>query len=81
MNQDYYQYIYHIHQKQIEIGHLDAKLNSRSPKNPTLRKRFLLSMSDALLGLGQRIRPVEFQVSVQGAQAQEGAMEIKAEGC
>ncbi len=81
MNQDYYQYIYQIYQKQLEVNHLHEGLSSRPPNNPTLRKRFLLSMSDALLGLGQRIRPAEFQVRVQVSQANEGALEIKAEGC
>lgn len=81
MNQDYYQYIHQIHQKQLEINRLHVGLSSKPPKNPALRKRFLLSMSDALLGLGQRIRPAEFQIQVQVRQAQEGALEINAEGC
>ena len=81
MNQDYYQYIFQIHQEQVEISHLHKELSNTSSHNPTLRKRFLLSMSDLLLGLGQRIRPAEFQVHVQGSQAHEGALEIKAEGC
>ena len=81
MNQEYYQYIIQIHQKQVEIYHLHKELSNISPHNPTLRKRFLLSMSDLLLGLGQRIRPAEFQVHVQGNQAHESALEIKAEGC
>ena len=81
MNQDYYQYIYNLHQRQLEIDQINAALNNRSPNNPTLRKRFLLSMSDALLGLGQRIRPAEFQGNVQVRQAHEGALEAKAEGC
>ena len=81
MNQDYYQYIHQIHQKQIGISHLHAELSKASPNNPKLRKRVLLYMSDLLLGLGQRIRPVEFQVHVQGGPAQEGTLEIKAEGC
>jgi len=81
MNQDYYQYINQVHQKQLNIYHLHQEMRDFSPKNPTLRKRFLLSTSDALFGLGQRIRPAEFQVHVQVSQTHEGALEIKAEGC
>jgi len=81
MKQDYYQYIFQIHQEQLEINHLQRELSNTSPHNPSLRKRLLLSMSDLLLALGQRIRPAEFQVHVQGSQAHEGALEIKAEGC
>jgi hypothetical protein len=81
MSQDYYQYIYKIHQNQLKIDHLNSELSGRSPRNPTLRKRFLLSISDALLGLGQRIRPAEFQVKVQVSQSAEGSLEINAEGC
>jgi hypothetical protein len=81
MNQDYYQYIYQIHQEQLEIDRLNSKLHGRSPDDPNLRKRLLLSMSDALLGLGQRIRPAEFQVKVQVGQSPDGTLEIKTGGC
>ena len=81
MNQDYYQYIQQIHRKQVEINHLQGELSKASQNNPNLRKRFLLYMSDLLLSLGQRIRPEEFQAHVQGGQAHEGTLEIKAEGC
>ena len=81
MNKDYYQYIHQIHRKQVEINHLQGELSKASQNNPNLRKRFLLYMSDLLLSLGQRIRPEEFQAHVQGGQAHEGTLEIKAEGC
>ncbi len=81
MNQDYYQYIYQIHQEQLEIDRLNSELHGKSPGDPTLRKRLLLSMSDALLGLGQRIRPAEFQVKVQGRQSPDATLEIKTGGC
>lgn len=81
MNQDYYQYIYQIHQEQLEAGRLNSELNGMSPGEQSLRKRVLLSMSDALLGLGQRIRPAEFQVKVQVGQSPEGTLEIKTGGC
>ena len=81
MNQDYYQYISQIHQEQLEVGRLNSELNGRAPVDQPLRKRVLLSMSDALLGLGQRIRPAEFQVQVQVSQSPEGTLEIKTGGC
>lgn len=81
MNQDYYRYIYRIHQKQVEINHLQQKVNQTTPRNPSLRMRFLLYASDLLLGVGQRIRPAEFRVHVHGGQAPEGSLEIKAGGC
>ena len=81
MNQDYYQYIYHFHEKQLEIDRINAALRGTSPKQTPLRKWFLLSMSDALFGLGRRIRPVEFQVDIQVSQSNEGSLEIKAGGC
>lgn len=81
MNQDYYDYIHQIHQRQYEIGIIQMDLNEASRENPTLRKRSLLYLSDALLTLGQRIRPAEFRGQIQGTQAQDGKLEIKAEGC
>jgi hypothetical protein len=81
MNQDYYDYIRQIHQRQYKISIIQMDLNEASRENPTLRKRSLLYLSDVLLTLGQRIRPAEFRVQVQGVQAQEGTLEIKAEGC
>jgi len=81
MKQDYYQYIYHVHQRQIEIGRTNQILSKSNGYNPPLRKRFLLSASDVLLTFGQRIRPAEFKVDVQGIPSQEGGLEIKVEGC
>jgi hypothetical protein len=81
MNQDHYDYIYQIHENQREIAHLNSIVQANSPRYPTFRKRFLLSMSDALLGLGQRIRPAEFRVKIQGNQSPDVALDIKAEGC
>jgi hypothetical protein len=57
------------------------ELNNASKENPTLRKRSLLYLSDGLLTLGQRIRPVEFKVQIQVRQAKDGTLEKKAEGC
>ena len=81
MNQDYYRYIYRIHQKQVEINHLQQKVSQTTSRNPTLRMRFLLHASDLLLGVGQWIRPAEFRVHVHGGRAHEGSLEIKAGGC
>jgi hypothetical protein len=81
MNHVYYDYIRQIHQQQYEDSLIQMELNEASRENPTLRKRSLLYLSDVLLTLGQRIRPAEFRVQAQGVQAQEGTLEIKAEGC
>ena len=77
MNQDYYHYIMQFHQKQLKIDRVNNALHAMPPYRTPLRKRFLLTMSDALLGLGQWIRPAEFQVS----QPQDSAFEIKTGGC
>ncbi len=81
MNQVYYDYIRQIHEQQYSISINQRDLKKDSQENPTLRKRSLLFLSDALLSLGQRIRPAEFQVQIQNGQAQEGRLEIKTEGC
>ena len=81
MNQVYYDYIRETHQRQFDACLIQMELNEASRENPTLRKRSLLYLSDVLLTLGQRIRPAEFRVQVQGVQVQEGTLEIKAEGC
>ncbi len=81
MNQVYYDYIRQIHEQQYELSISLRDLKKASVENPTLRKRSLLFLSDALLSLGQRIRPAEFQVQSQNGQAQDGRLEIKAEGC
>ena len=79
MNQDYYHYIHQIHLRQNEIDRVNTSLSGKSPARQSLRNRLQLTMSDALLGMGQRIRPAEFQIQV--SQQQEGALEIKAGGC
>jgi hypothetical protein len=81
MNQDYYDHIRQIHQKQFEISITQMELENASQEKSTLRQRSLLYLSDALLSLGQRVRPVEFREQIQGGQAQDGKLEIKAEGC
>lgn len=81
MNQDIYEYIHQIHQKQGEYYFQQMKLRSASKKNPTRRQRYRLYLSDVLLNLGQRIRPAEFSVQVNGPQANDGTLEINAEGC
>lgn len=81
MNQDYYEYIRQTHERQYKIAIQQKELLALSPYNPTLRSRSRLYLSDLLLTLGQRIRPAEFQVNVQGVQAHEGTLEIKAKGC
>jgi hypothetical protein len=79
MNQDYYHYIHQIHQRQIGIHRINRTLSGKSPERQSLRNRLQLSVSDALLGLGQRIRPAEFQVKV--SQQHEGVLEIETGGC
>ena len=81
MNQDYYEYIRLIHEGQLKVALQQRELKNLDPDNPTLRKRALLYLSDALLNLGQRIRPAEFEVNVHGAQSQESTLEITAKGC
>jgi hypothetical protein len=81
MKQEYYRYIHELHLKQVEKNHLLTSINKRATGQPALRKRFLLAMSDTLLGLGQRIRPAEFQVQVHAGHSHENVLEIKAGGC
>ena len=81
MNQDYYEYIHQLHRKQKEHYLQQMELNGTSRVNPTRRQRYQLYLSDALLSLGQRIRPDEFRVQVSGTSAADGTLEIKAEGC
>ena len=81
MHQDYYDYIRQTHQRQFEASLIQMELNTASREHPTLLKRSLLYLSDGLLTLGQRIRPVEFRVQIQVRQAQDGTLEKKAEGC
>lgn len=81
MNQEYYDYIRQIHQRQYEFSVIQMELKRAFQANPTLRKRSLLYLSDALINLGQKIRPAEFQAQIQGTQAQEGKLEINAKGC
>ncbi len=81
MNQDYYNYIRQTHQRQFEASLIQRELYDASREYPNLRQRSLLYLSDGLLTLGQRIRPVEFRVQNQVGQAQDGTLEIKAEGC
>lgn len=71
MNQDYYDYIRQTHQRQFEASLIQMELNNASKENPTLRKRSLLYLSDGLLTLGQRIRPVEFKEQIQLRQAKK----------
>ena len=81
MNQDYYEYIWQMHERQYKIALEQRELQVSSPDNPTLRSRSLLYLSDLLLTLGQRIRPAEFRADIHGVQAHEGTLEIKAKGC
>jgi hypothetical protein len=81
MKQEYYRYIHELHLEQIEKNQLLTSIRKRSSSKPALRKRFLLAMSDSLLGLGQRIRPAEFQVQVHAGHSHENVLEIKPEGC
>ena len=81
MNQDHYEYIHQIHQKQSEFYLQQLELKGASRRNPTIRQRYQLYLSDVLLNLGQRIRPAEFRAQVRGAQTSDGTLEIKAEGC
>lgn len=81
MNQNYYDYIRQTHQRQFEASLIQRELNDASRENLNLRKRSLLYLSDGLLTLGQRIRPVEFREQNQVRQVQDGILEIKAEGC
>ena len=81
MNQEYYKHIRQIHQQQLETSVAQMELKKASKEIPTLRQRSQLYLSDALLSLGQRIRPAEFRVKVQSGQAQDGRLEINAGGC
>ncbi len=73
MNQIYYDYIQELHEQQLGISQRHRELQNSSPIRTTLRSRSLLTLSDLLLNLGQRIRPAEFQV--------QGTLEINTEGC
>ncbi len=81
MNQDYYRYISQIHKQQLQISQQQMGLSRVSPRRSSLRSRFLLSISDVLLGIGQRIRPAEYQVHVHPGGVQDGSLEIEAGGC
>jgi hypothetical protein len=81
MNQDYYEFIRQMHQKQYQVYLLQMELKKTSRVNPTLRKRSQLYLSDLLLNIGQRIRPTEFKVHIHPGQPHDGTLEIKAEGC
>jgi hypothetical protein len=81
MNQDYYEYIRQLHEGQLKTAMRHRSLKLLVANNPTLRMRTLLYLSDALLNLGQRIRPAEFEVHVHGEHIQESALEITAKGC
>jgi hypothetical protein len=81
MNQENYEFIRQIHQRQSEYYSQQRALKNAFRSNPTRRQRYQLYLSDILLNLGQRIRPAEFRVQVSGLQANDGTLEIKAEGC
>jgi hypothetical protein len=81
MNQEYYRYISQIHKQQLQISQRQMELSRVSPLHPNLRSRFLLTVSDVLLGIGQRIRPAGYQVYVHPGGVQEGSLEIEAGGC
>jgi hypothetical protein len=77
----HHDYINKTIQRELEVFQLLRKAKEAAPENPTLRKRTLLYLSNVLLNLSQRIRPMEFQVHVHRVQAQEGTLEITAKGC
>ncbi|UCD98914.1 MAG: hypothetical protein JSV42_18560 [Chloroflexota bacterium] len=81
MNQEHYEFIYQIHQQQLNVNLIQEQLRKGSQENPGLRKRTLLYLSDIMLNLGQRIRPVEFRVVNRPGQAQDHNFEINAGGC
>ena len=81
MNQEYYQYIARIHQKQLELSHINTALSKISPERPSLLPRTRLFISDALLLLGQRIRPSGFKGRYEVLQTKEGVFEAKVKGC
>ena len=81
MDQHFYEFIHQIHKKQGEYYLQQMKLKGASTAHPTRRQRYQLYLSDVRLNLGQRIRPAEFSVQVSGPQANDGTLEIKAEGC
>jgi hypothetical protein len=76
MNHIYYDYIQELHEQQLGISQRHRELQNSSPSRTTLRSRSLLTLSDLLLNLGQRIRPAQFQVQVR-----DGRLEINTEGC
>ena len=81
MKQHYYEYIHQTHQKQTDYQQRQMELKDASREYSTLRQRSRLYLSDVLLSLGQRIRPVEYRVQGSGVQANDGALEVKAGGC
>ena len=81
MNQDYYDYIRKTHDSQFRFALEQRKLARSAPENQNFRSRSLLYLSDLLLNMGQRVRPVEFQVDVKSMQTHDGTLEIKAKGC
>jgi hypothetical protein len=81
MNQDYYQYIVRMHQKQLEISRINTALSNISTDRPALLSRTLLFISDALLILGQRIRPTGLVGRYEVLRANDGTFEAKAKGC
>ena len=81
MEQYYHQYIGQMHENQYIVGIQKRELLVLSPRKPTLRSRSLLYLSDLLLTLGQRVRPIDFRVDVHGVQVHEGTLEIEPKGC
>jgi hypothetical protein len=77
----YYEHVRELHRHRHAIPESQMELQTSSPINTTLRSRSQLYLSDMLLNLGQRIRPAEFRGQILGGQAQNGTLEINAEGC
>jgi hypothetical protein len=81
MDQMYHQSIGQTHELQYMVAVQQRTSWEAAPKNPTLRSRSLLYLSDLLIALGNRLRPTDFRVDVHGMQAREGILEINAKGC
>lgn len=81
MNQEYYQYIARIHQKQLEVSRTSTALSNNTADRPSLLYRSLLFTSDTLMLLGRKIRPTGLKGRYEVLQANESVFEAKAKGC
>jgi hypothetical protein len=65
MNEIFYDHIRQQNERLLRTVQMEKELQALRPEQISLRARLLLYTSDALLGLGQRIRPKELRPHVQ----------------